>query len=462
MRTKVPLALDYGQARSAVGSGGSLVNFFAQATPVGAKDEMVLVGAPGTKARTQLRSPNDEDVLTDETLVHAAIVAWGKLLVVGVAGTYLVDDDWTWDRIGDGMAGPVSLAFNGIDVAAVNGVTGRWITQTTVEPIVDVDFYPADSVAFLDGYFVFNRKGTGQVFSSEPYSRALLGLSFATAEDDPDHTVGVLATSDNLLVFGERTTEPYYNAGAGQFPFAPVPGGSMAFGCAAAATAARYGATVFWLSDKGLVIAAEGLRPTRISDHEVEAAIKERQDDWPAARGFVTEDEGHTFYHLTVGDLTMVYDLSTGRWHLRSNYSRGHELARCHAFAWKKHVVGDDKGRLLELSSAFLDDAGEPLFGEIVSMPYHADREVMSLDAVELQTDPGVSPIGENYRVLMSVSRDQGRTWSSERPAAIGRTGDYRGRLVWRRCGAGTDIRLRFRMSEPFRRAFLSSAFLEV
>jgi hypothetical protein len=473
-RLAVPLAYGYGKARSAVASSGSLVNLYTEQTPMGAKGDLMLVGVPGTRARAQLTYVNVEEETRNEGAIHAALPAFGGILAVADNGTYLIAEDFTWQRIGAGLTGPVSLTWNGIDAVATNGTTGVWITDDDVETIVDVDFYPSSSAAVLDGYLIFARDGTGQIFCTEPFSRDLQGLSFATAVAEPDDVVAVAASRTELIVMGETATEFWYRLDpppSTGFPFSRVPGGVIGFGCASAASVATYDGTTWWLTPKGAVVQVAGLQPQVVSDAQIEAALVEvqftflsdgtRVENWAAARAFAYEQRGHVFYCLTVGGRTLVYDVTMREWHERRNYSRGHHLARAYAFQWGKHFVFDDAGRMLELSPDFHDDAGEPLVAEVVSLPYHADREYLSVDAIELQVDPGVSPLTGEHVWLMAMSRDQGRTWSQERPAGIGRTGAYRHKLVWRRCGAAEDVRFRFRTSDPSRRGVLSTAMME-
>lgn len=462
---EVPLALNFGQARASVGSGGSLVNMYAQAAPIGAKADTVLVGVPGRRHVAQLQYLNDETELTNDTNVNAMHFALGKVVAVTDHAIYLIAEDGTWERVHNtGMAAPVGMAFNRFDVAAVNGTAGYWINLGEVVTIesADADYEPADSVTFLDGYMIFNRSGTGQVFSTAPYSRDIDGLDFADAEKAPDDAVGVLAVGDNLFIFGAASTEIWYNAAADQFPFLRVPNTTMEHGCAAIATARQWDGTVFWLTPAGNVIMASGLVPTRISDDQVEAALKARKADWSTARAYIYAEEGHTFYRLTVGDLTLSYDMATGYWHEVRNYSRTSDLARCYVQAWGRHFVGDDTGRILEMSGDFFDDADEPLVAEIVSMPYHNSRQYSSIGCLELQMDTGLSALGSEYVVTMAASRDGGVTWGTEKPESIGAAGRYGKPVRWRKLGARLDHRFRFRISDPFRRAVLAVAYMRM
>ncbi|TPE53075.1 hypothetical protein [Amaricoccus solimangrovi] len=470
MATPVPLAVNFARGRISIASGGSLVNFFAQSAPVGAKADIVLVGAPGAKDFATLRYSNDAGVETVEGKILAMAYSNkdDRLVVVGEHAVYMVSSAGTVTRLGSWvMQEPVSIATNGIDFIAVDGSRARaiWISAAGLDPVYPTAtaFYAADSVTCLDGYLILNRSDTGQVFNSGIRSRTFSGLDFGEAEKSPDDAVGVLAAGDSLFIFGETTTEIWYNAAnpVGS-PFARVPGSTIEQGCATAAAAAQTDGIVFWLTAGGTVWMAQGMSPSRVSDDQVEAVLKERKADWASARAYCYTDEGHTFYVLTVGNLTLAYDLATGFWHQRANYSRGCAIGRCHAEAWGKHFVGADDGRILEQSLDLFEDAGEPLIAQVVSMPIHGQRAYVAIGSVQIEMDTGLSPLGAEYEVVMEVSGDGGKAWSTRRPMSIGKTGDYVRRVIWRKLGARRDWRFRFTISDPFRRAILAQMHLEM
>lgn len=470
MASPVPLAVNFARGRASVAAGGSLLNLFAQATPVGAKADTVLIGAPGAKTRATLQYLSDVSQETREGAILAMAYSNkdDRLVIVGEHAVYMMDRSAAVTRIGSSqLEYPVVLATNGVDFLAVDGTRSRalWINAAGLDPVFPTasNFFPTDSVASLDGYLICNRSDTGQVFCSGIRSRTFNGLDFSEAEKAPDDVVCVLASGEYLFIFGETTTEVWYNAAnAVGFPFSRVPGSTIEQGCAAVSSACQIDGVVFWLTANGTVWMAQGMSPSRVSDDQIEAEIKARKADWASARAFCYTDEGHTFYHLTVGDLTVVYDLATGMWHQRGNYSRGSALARCHAFAWGRHWIGTDDGRICEMALDLYDDAGEPLIAQAVSMPLHAQRDYLAIGSAQIEMDTGLSPLGAEYSVLMEVSGDGGATWGVPRSASVGATGDYRRRIIWRKLGARRDWRMRFTISDPFRRAILAQMHLEM
>jgi hypothetical protein len=463
----LPLASNFGMARASVAAGGSLINLYPQTTPTGARGPVALIGSPGTSLFVQLQYENALDVLTDETVIHGMIQAWdGKVVVVGTHAFYLVDSDGSYEVLEDdelSIDGPVSLAWNRSEVAVVDGETGWWVTESAVTEIDDEAFYPSNAVTFLDSYLIFNRAGTGQAFATGSYSDEFNALDFAEAEKAPDDLVGVLAAGDNLFMLGEKTTEVWYNAAnANGLVFSRIQGGTMEHGCASYASAQEDDGTVLWLTDGGLVVMASNLSLQRVSDDQVEIALKERRAHWATARAFIYRDEGHTFYVLTVGDITLAFDLSTQSWHQRANYSRGSVLVRAYVDAWGKHIVGDDSGRLLVMSSEVFEDAGEPLIAEVVSMPIVNSRVYAALGSLEIEIDTGEFAAGHDYGVGLSTTKTGGKSWSTERRASLGPSGVYGQRVEWRKLGAKREHRFRLRISDPIKRKLLAQSHVRM
>ncbi len=51
--------------------------------------------------------------------------------------------------------------------------------------------------------------------------------------------------------------------------------------------------------------------------------------------------------------------------------------------------------------------------------------------------------------IMLSSSKDNGRTWSAERWIGLGPIGTYLTRVIWRRFGSARDYVFKIRMSDP-------------
>ncbi len=97
-------------------------------------------------------------------------------------------------------------------------------------------------------------------------------------------------------------------------------------------------------------------------------------------------------------------------------------------------------------------DGGTALQRRAISPPIHAGGAPLFLPELSVVFDHGVGRSeghGDDPQVVMDWSDDGGRTWSNERWAAIGRTGEYTRRAVWRRLGRFRSRCFRLTYSEP-------------
>jgi hypothetical protein len=202
-----------------------------------------------------------------------------------------------------------------------------------------------------------------------------------------------------------------------------------------------------------------GYVPERISTHAIENQI-EKAGSFGDARAISYALNGHLFYALTLpGRATFVYDFTANEWAQRAygTWPMGampiaDDGIVTFAMNGEKRIVGLGDGSLYELSLDAFDLAGDPLIREFTTPPLWPDTAMRTISRLELVFEAGVgltSGQGSNPLVMMTVSKDGGRTWSAPREAGIGVIGDYRRRAYWTRLGAGRDWRFKFRVSDP-------------
>lgn len=187
-------------------------------------------------------------------------------------------------------------------------------------------FVPASTVVYFDDYFIFDARGTNDFFlSGLGDATQFNGLDFASAQADPDFVLAVVNYHEQLLIFGEKTIEVWYDAGAANFPFQRFDGAFIQRGLASPQATVKEDNTVFWLGEDGVFYRLNGYQPVRISTFATEHAWAQ----YPIitdASCFVVTIEGHKFIFLTfpAGNATWCYDISTGTeqplWHERESW----------------------------------------------------------------------------------------------------------------------------------------------
>lgn len=192
-------------------------------------------------------------------------------------------------------------------------------------PITAEAFQPATTVRYFDGYFVLNAQGTRLFFLSgindgTQYS----GLDFATASAGSDLLVAVEIWHEQLLLYCERHTEVWWDAGVVAFPFQRYDAALIARGLPAGAPycVCSEDNTVFWMGDDGIFYRLDNYAPKRISTFAMETAWAKYPLRFTDASCFVLDQEGHKFIIINFpsGNATWCYDISSGLWHQRESF----------------------------------------------------------------------------------------------------------------------------------------------
>lgn len=391
----------------------------------------------------------------------------GILYVVAGGYFYSVASDYTYTQLGalQTTSGPVSMADNGQHVVMVDGTYGYYLTLAdgTFTQISDPAFYPCDQVAFLDGYFIFNRSGTQQFFISGLYAMTFDALDFASAEGKPDNLIGLITTPQNIYLFGSQSTEVFYDSGAAAFPFERIQGAINDVGCAAAFTIQLIQNNIYFLggdsTGTGIVYKMQGYQAERISTPAIEAVIRGLdQTTLSTARAWSYSQGGHSFYCLNLPghDATFCYDASTGLWHERTYlnlWSLERHRAEVHALAYGKNIVGDyETGALYQLDPDTLTDNGTSI-ARIRTAPHLSQGMVRNFHhSFQLDMEVGVGTStgqGQTPQAMLRWSDDGGHSWSNEHWADIGAIGNTKTRVIWRRLGSSRDRVYEIRITDP-------------
>jgi hypothetical protein len=202
-----------------------------------------------------------------------------------------------------------------------------------------------------------------------------------------------------VLVFGERTIEPWVNDPVGNAAGTAFQRNTSAIvecGCASGNTIRRLDNSVFFLSNNGQVMRLNGYTPVPISTRAMESAIA--HNNWSKAFAFTWEDRGHVCYFLTFPDgLTWCYDVAQGEWSRRESYgiaagaARGARWRLNSLFKWNGHWWGGDynSGKMFKLDWDFALDACDPIVRRRVGGIIHNNGNLLSLDGVRIGYNTG-------------------------------------------------------------------------
>jgi hypothetical protein len=456
---RLPFAIQSYRHRSLPISAQRLINVFVEPQPEDAKARLPLLLSPGLRQFAN----------TDKVVSRGNHVMGADLYSVIGDGVYRVGVDGIAALLGTiPNGGPVSLDSNGESLCIVIPETfqGFVVDRTTgsITQITDVDFPGAISVCVIDGYFVFVKPNSTEFFLSainDPLS--FNALDFASAEGSPDNLLTCARVGRDLWLYGEKTIEVWSNVGATDFPFLRVSGGFVSRGTAAPLSVATRLGGAIWLGDDRCVYTAQGITPQRISTYAVDQAIAgyERVDD---AEAWVYELEGHAFYCLTfptAGD-TWVCDLTAqATWHERE--SEGLEIWRARrGVAFAGGVVAGDafNGKLWLLDPTYGLEGEAQIIRVATGTCFHSEGQKVFLQRLALEFECGNGLVigqGSDPTVWLTWSNDGGRTWSNDAQGRIGKMGEYRTRLEYRRLGSARERVFRVQWSDPVYTALIAA-----
>lgn len=378
--------------------------------------------------------------------------------------------------------GPVCIRDNnaGGYAVIVDGPYGYLYNMATkaFAQITDPAFLGADRVAFIDGWWIFNRPGTQTFYTNYPqYGTGFNGSYFALKDASSDNLVTLEESKQQLWLIGERTTEIWYDAGGQYFPFQRLVGTMIQSGCKAAHSLSRFvadgqdGLIWFGRSERGenVIVRTRGFSAETVSTPAFSAEVA----TYPItsdAIGYTYLEDTHEFYVLTfpTADVTWVYDSQTGLMHKRLSYDPYSQKFHRHRsncfmnFAGMR-IVGDYQcGAIYQLTRSVQNDAGWPLLGKRRA-PHIWDkgpRGRVFMASLQVDFRVGQAPasgIGSDPQANLAISRDAGVTFGPRNPVSLGKIGQSRVRAMWRRLGFGRDNVVDIEIIDPVPRDIIGA-----
>jgi hypothetical protein len=384
------------------------------------------------------------------------------LFVASGSEVYQVSSTFVVTKIGDITNSKTQVKFNaiGTDIPQVMVLDNNqgWVIQGDLfTKVFDVDFTPDVSVASLNQRFWFNKPESNEFFASKigdglDYD----SLTFASAEQNPDNLVYVVAKKTGLWLMGTNTIEPWQTVLA-DFPVRPITGGTIQRGVGAKLSVTEFEDDIFWLADDFTVRRISGSQFSKISDLSIERAIRgdgtisnPGYSEPQNAFGFFIDHPTHKVYCLTFPDdnVTWCYDVKTGLWHKRSSGGKEWRVQNSANFA-DVILMGDSSTNDVWLLDEGSYKQGDEIQVFQVSTPVVTDSDGgITISEIELVAEVGVGTIDNSvptlgitkalpHEPLISVeySRNGGKTWIARGSSSIGEIGDYEQRVIARRFG---------------------------
>jgi hypothetical protein len=368
----------------------------------------------------------------------------------------------------------VSMSDNGNQLVILNPGGAAYIfdedADTPFQTITDVDFRANGNpqyVVFLDGYFIFSTDEKKFIVSALNDGLSYNALDFGTAEADPDQITRPVVLQNQLFIIGSLTTEVFRNIGGSGFPFQRVQGYIFDKGSVAPASVTNSDNSFFMLgggvNEASSVWLFSGNGYQKITTPAIDTLINAATDSERAnSFGWSYSEGGSTFLAINIGQVTLVYDLASRKWHQRSSVIdeetfrfRGNSLVT----AYGRVLIGDSQdGRVGVLDRDTYDEYGESIRRVASSPTFSAGLVNTKVAMVEATVESGVgNAASTDPQMSMDYSDDGGKTFVYPRTRSMGKIGEYKRRVVWRRNGAFPRFRiLRFTMSDAVKPVLIS------
>lgn len=390
---------------------------------------------------------------------------------------YVVNRFTLWKVTNDGAttslgtlataAGRVDMIDNGTQIIIVDGPNGYIYNTVTLAfaQITDPDFPGADTVTFLNGYFIVNKPNTGRFYISGIYDgTSWSALDFATAESNPDNLIRVMADNGQVILFGPDTTEFYSDSGALDFPLARVGAAALEWGLAARWSLCKFMDSLIFLRKNRLgavqVCTLSGYNAQPVSNPEMDY-IFSQYASVSNATAFSYMISGHPFYQInfpTPGE-SWTYDGRSNEWHQSMSGDGRHRGEIQQNFLDRSLVTDYENGKLYRLQDGVMTDDGQPIIRELTSRHQSTGNySFLSKMWIEMEAGVGLKDgQGSVPQMMMTYSKDGGHTWSNEVWSDFGRIGQYKARATWRRMGRARDWVVKFRISDPVKTVFIGA-----
>lgn len=473
MRTEIPFCGSHKKGSSVWVDGSECINFY----PRTENGKIVLYGTPGLTSRVLLAADSE---------VRGSIAYGDYLYAVCGTGFYKVDKDWSKTLIGtvDSSRGHVDIKTNGTDMVIVDGHKGYlYNLDSTLSVITDTDFpNGTNSLAVVDGFYLAVTPDSER-FQKSGYQNGGTwdALDFSSAGGYPDLLKTVFVDHREVWLFGDESTEVWYNNGGANFNFSRIEGSYIETGISAPNSVCKANNAVSWiakdLNGQYQVMLAVGMQPRVVSTPDVSYRISQKTNPENAV-GFTYQEEGHVFHaFLFENEAAEVYDSLEDKWHQRSSRievgfsvggqssAAGHARWRvnCHSYFNGSHLVGDyNNGYLSTMdNNVYVEDTTAIIATRTAQILEYLGQDV-TYNSLQIMTEPGVgSSLAENPVAALSWSDDGGKRWSNEHYVRLGKEGESQNRAILWGLGQGRNRVFRLVISDPVKRV-IRGAFAEI
>jgi len=348
-----------------------------------------------------------------------------------------------------GGSGQVTLDYS-FDYLAIASSNQLWLYKPGegLNQNVDPDLGIVIDMVWVDGYFM-TTDGRYLIVTelNDPFS--VNPLKYGSSEADPDPIVALLKVRNEVYALNRHTIEAFQNVGGTLFPFQRVTGAQVQRGTIGTNSCCVFSESIAFLgggrNEPPAVWFVNGGNSEKISSREVDQILETYSESVLSQVLLEARvDKGYKHLYIHLPDRTLVFDAAATAmsqeqtWFTLSN-GTAEEFSQYRAknLVWvnDRWIVGDPQSSRF----GYLTDKTSEHWGEIVRWSFgtiilYAQNKGGVFHDLELVPISGNTTFGANPSIWLSYTED-GQTWSQERVASAGKTGNRAKRIVWFRQG---------------------------
>jgi hypothetical protein len=343
----------------------------------------------------------------------------------------------------------IAYSFNNIAVVA-NEKLFYYNPADGLREITDPDVGAPIDIVWADGVFILT-DGEDVYHSTVADEEVFDPLDFGNAQFRPDPSLGLGINEDNeLVIFGQKTTEYFVNAGGDDFLYQRINLKALKIGisgvhCKIEMHSKWYG--VCRREETGPNISVmQGGGVEQISSREIDKILASYTDlSFVTMDAFERDAVKYVLIHLP--HHALLYNENIGQsmgktvaWSILKSDVLGDNVYRAKNFV----LSGDSNkwlcGDKLNSNIGYLDESKATHYGEIAEWLLYTPMvrlESLSVDSMEIETIPGFAP--DSDATVFISQTENGYIYSSEWVQLYGDNLDYFQRFVVRRLGYVRD-----------------------
>lgn len=423
-------------------------------------------------------TPGAVKVLDQGALVYRGGITVGDLLYLvqgnifeEVNNAFVTTDRNAASRMTT-AAGRIDAATNESTIITVDGANGYTydIAAATFTQIASAMFASPAACTYQDGYYLasFDITGTNkkrcQISADGTTWNA---LDFRGIDTIPGVLMRPFSFNGEVHQFGDKGIEFWAYTGDPTFPFQPIRGASIRVGLAARWSLGVGAGSLYFLGrrgGKGEVGAFKltGHQAVPITTPDMANLFNSYATKGDATGYVITLDE-HEFYRISfpTAGKTWEYDayssdaLGVPVWgELQSNNGR-HLGDLGFSLVDRTYVSDYAAAKLYRVDKNVYTDDGAAIAWELDTRHFFKDYDQATVDELIADFETGVGiAVGQGVdpQVMLSVSRDGGRTWGAELSLPLGALGEYETRVAEGPFGTARDFVFKLRITDPVKR----------